>query len=168
MAGSLARPRGPRSRWTPASRRATRIAALARRAADRFVAAARLIYENARVLMDTRSIRRRQARARTPSMAPRRAASSFAALRLRESGGRYFADAVVGVAPGQAVVEGHVTADSVEDAIRGALPESDVVGPPRATEREPRSARARAGRRARRATRSRGPRHHPVTRATAA
>ena len=48
-------------------------------------------------------------------------------LRLRESGGRYFADAVVGVAPGQAVVEGHVTADSVEDAIRGALPESDVV-----------------------------------------
>ena len=90
-----------------------------------FVAAARLIYENARVLMDT-----------TPTEANRRARDAVEALgegielrrlRLRESGGRYFADAVVGVPPGQAAVEGHVTADSVEDAIRGALPESDVV-----------------------------------------
>jgi cation diffusion facilitator family transporter len=90
-----------------------------------FVAAARLIYENARVLMDT-----------APTEANRRARDAVEALgegielrrlRLRESGGRYFADAVVGVPPGQAVVEGHVTADEVEDAVRGALPDSDVV-----------------------------------------
>lgn len=48
-------------------------------------------------------------------------------LRVRESGGRYFADAVVGVPPGQAVVESHITADAVEAAVRDALPETDVV-----------------------------------------
>jgi divalent metal cation (Fe/Co/Zn/Cd) transporter len=48
-------------------------------------------------------------------------------LRLRESGGRYFADAVVTVPPGQAIVEGHGTADLIEAAVREALPDSDVV-----------------------------------------
>jgi divalent metal cation (Fe/Co/Zn/Cd) transporter len=48
-------------------------------------------------------------------------------LRVRESGGRYFADAVVGVPPGQAVVESHSTADAVEAAVRAAVPETDVV-----------------------------------------
>ena len=90
-----------------------------------FAAAARLIYDNARVLMDT-----------APAQANQEARNAVEALgqgvdlrrlRLRESGGRYFADAVVAVPPGQAVVEGHVTADDVEDAIRGALPDSDVV-----------------------------------------
>jgi divalent metal cation (Fe/Co/Zn/Cd) transporter len=90
-----------------------------------FAAATRLIYDNARVLMDT-----------APAQANREARDAVAALgenidlrrlRLRESGGRYFADAVVAVPPGQAVVEGHVTADDVEEAIRGALPDSDVV-----------------------------------------
>jgi cation diffusion facilitator family transporter len=90
-----------------------------------FLAAARLIYENARVLMDT-----------APAEAQRRARAAvnelgegieLRRLRLRESGGRYFADAVVGVPPGQAVVKGHMTADGVEDAIHDALPGSDVV-----------------------------------------
>jgi cation diffusion facilitator family transporter len=90
-----------------------------------FLAAARLIYENAQVLMDT-----------APVEANRRARDAVVALgggielrrlRLREAGGRYFADAVVGVAPGQAVVAGHVTADGIEEAIRRALPGSDVV-----------------------------------------
>jgi cation diffusion facilitator family transporter len=90
-----------------------------------FAAAARLIYDNARVLMDT-----------APAQANQEARNAVEALgqgvdlrrlRLRESGGRYFADAVVAVPPGQAVVEGHVTADDVEEAIRGALPDSDVV-----------------------------------------
>src|SRR5690349_17864064 len=85
-----------------------------------FAAAARLIYDNARVLMDT-----------APAQANQEARDAVEALgegidlrrlRLRESGGRYFADAVVAVPPGQAVVEGHVTADDVEEAIRGALP----------------------------------------------
>ena len=48
-------------------------------------------------------------------------------LRLRESAGRYFADVVVSVPPGQAVVEGHRAADLVENALEQALPGSDVV-----------------------------------------
>jgi len=90
-----------------------------------FVAAGRLIYENARVLMDT-----------TPADARAQAVAAISGLgdaielrrlRVRESGGRYFADAVVGVPPGQAVVESHSTADAVEAAVRRALPETDVV-----------------------------------------
>src|SRR5262249_16729610 len=76
-----------------------------------FSAAARLVYENARVLMDT-----------APADAQARAeqaihglgdAIELRRLRLRESGGHYFADAVVAVPPGQAIVEGHGTADAV-------------------------------------------------------
>src|SRR2546429_8896564 len=47
--------------------------------------------------------------------------------RLRGSAGRYFADVVVNVPPGQAVVEGHRAADLVEEAIERVLPGSDVV-----------------------------------------
>jgi cation diffusion facilitator family transporter len=90
-----------------------------------FLAAARLIAENANVLMD-----------RTPAEA--RAAAEDAIgdlgadvelrrLRLRESAGRYFADVIVNVPPGQAVVEGHRAADLVEAAIERVLPGSDVV-----------------------------------------
>jgi cation diffusion facilitator family transporter len=90
-----------------------------------FAAAARLIAENANVLMD-----------RTPAQAREEAERAIASLepdielgrlRLRESGGRYFADVVVAVAPGQAVVEGHRAASLVERAVEGALPGSDVV-----------------------------------------
>jgi cation diffusion facilitator family transporter len=90
-----------------------------------FAAAARLIAENANVLMD-----------RTPTQAREEAERAIASLepdielgrlRLRESGGRYFADVVVAVAPGQAVVEGHRAASLVERAVEGALPGSDVV-----------------------------------------
>ena len=90
-----------------------------------FLAVVRLIRDNASVLMD-----------RTPELARRRAHDAITALggdvelrrlRVRESGGRYFADVVVGVPPGQAIVEGHATADRVEDAVEEALPGSDVV-----------------------------------------
>ena len=90
-----------------------------------FGAATRLIYENARVLMDT-----------TPADARARAEAAISGLgdavelrrlRVRESGGRYFADAVVGVPPGQTLVESHTTADAVEAAVRDAVPETDVV-----------------------------------------
>jgi divalent metal cation (Fe/Co/Zn/Cd) transporter len=88
-------------------------------------AACRLIAVNANVLMD-----------RTPARA--RAAAELAIealgedieldrLRLRESAGRYFADVVVSVPAGQAVVEGHRSADLVERAVESALPGSDVV-----------------------------------------
>jgi len=90
-----------------------------------FAAAAQLIARNADVLMD-----------RTPAQARAAAERAIAGLgpdielsrlRLRESAGRYFADVVVAVAPGQAVVEGHRAADLVEAAVERALPGSDVV-----------------------------------------
>ena len=88
-------------------------------------AAARLVAENANVLMD-----------RTPAEARAAAEQAIARLgsdielrrlRLRESAGRYFADVVVTVPPGQAVVEGHEAANAVEAALEDALPGSDVV-----------------------------------------
>jgi cation diffusion facilitator family transporter len=90
-----------------------------------FAAAARLIAENASVLMDT-----------TPAGAQERARAAIGGLgdgvelrrlRVRESGGQYFADAVVAVAPGQAIVEGQAVSDAVEAAVRDALPDTDVV-----------------------------------------
>lgn len=90
-----------------------------------FAAALRLMYENARVLMDT-----------APADAQARAEQAIRELgddlelrrlRVRESGGRYFADAVVAVPPGQAIVEGHDTADRIEQAVQEELPDSDVV-----------------------------------------
>jgi cation diffusion facilitator family transporter len=90
-----------------------------------FTAAARLVYENARVLMDTAPA---DARVRAQeAISGLGDAVELRRLRLRESGGRYFADAVVGVPPGQAVVESHGTADAVEAAVREALPDTDVV-----------------------------------------
>ena len=90
-----------------------------------FVAAARLIFENALVLMDTAPAGA-QASAEQ-AINELGAEVQLRRLRLRESGGRFFADAVIAVPPGQAVVEGHITADAVESAVRSALPDSDVV-----------------------------------------
>jgi divalent metal cation (Fe/Co/Zn/Cd) transporter len=89
------------------------------------LAAIRLIAVNANVLMD-----------RTPEEARAAAERAIATvgedielsrLRLRESAGRYFADVVVSVPAGQALVEGHRSADLVEQAVERALPGSDVV-----------------------------------------
>jgi cation diffusion facilitator family transporter len=89
------------------------------------VAAVRLIAVNANVLMD-----------RAPQAAQIAAEDAISALnadfelrrlRVRESAGRYFADVVVSVPPGQAVVEGHRAADLIEGAVERALPGSDVV-----------------------------------------
>jgi cation diffusion facilitator family transporter len=90
-----------------------------------FAAAGRLVLENAQVLMDTapadaQAVARDAVVALGPEIELER-------LRLRESAGRYFADVVVGVPPGRAVVEGHAAADEVERAIDDALPNSDVV-----------------------------------------
>ena len=90
-----------------------------------FLAAGRLIFENARVLMDT-----------TPAEAHARAHAAISdlgdaielrRLRVRESGGHYFADAVVAVPPGQPVVEGQEITDQIESAVRRSLPDSEVV-----------------------------------------
>ena len=90
-----------------------------------FTAAGRLILENALVLMDTapahaQALAREAIAALTPEIELDR-------LRLRESGGRYFADVVVAIPPGRAVVEGHAAADEVESAIEEVLPNADVV-----------------------------------------
>jgi cation diffusion facilitator family transporter len=90
-----------------------------------FAAAARLILENARVLMDTAPAAAQEvARAAVGALSPE---IELHRLRLRESAGRYFADVVVSVPPGRAVIEGHAAADAVERAIEQALPNSDVV-----------------------------------------
>ncbi len=48
-------------------------------------------------------------------------------LRMRESGGRHFADVVVGVEPDADLAHGHAVASAIEDAIEHALPGSDVI-----------------------------------------
>ncbi len=89
------------------------------------VAAARLIKVNVDVLMD-----------RAPLEAEAAARSAIEAveppvdlrrLRMRQAGGRQFADVVIGVAPGAAVGQGHAAADAVEEAVTSALPNADVV-----------------------------------------
>ena len=89
------------------------------------LAAGRLIGENANVLMDRTPDRARAAAERAISELG--ADVELRRLRLRESAGRYFADVVVSVPPGQAVVEGHRTADLIEGAVEAALPGSDIV-----------------------------------------
>jgi cation diffusion facilitator family transporter len=88
-------------------------------------AAARLIGENANVLMDRTPAEAREAAER--AIADLGADIELSRLRLRESAGRYFADVVVNVPPGQAVVEGHQAANQIEAAVESALPGSDVV-----------------------------------------
>jgi divalent metal cation (Fe/Co/Zn/Cd) transporter len=48
-------------------------------------------------------------------------------LRVREAAGRHFVDVVAGVRADAAMAEGHAVADSIESAVREALPGSDVV-----------------------------------------
>jgi cation diffusion facilitator family transporter len=88
-------------------------------------AGARLVGENANVLMDRTPAEAREAAERAIDALG--ADIELSRLRLRESAGRYFADVVVTVPPGQAVVEGHQAANQIEEAVEGALPGSDVV-----------------------------------------
>ncbi len=89
------------------------------------VAAVRLMRRNVDVLMD-----------RAPADAQEAARLAIARLepdvelrrlRMRQAGGRHFADVVIAVSPGAAVGQGHAAADAVEAAVQRALPESDVV-----------------------------------------
>jgi cation diffusion facilitator family transporter len=89
------------------------------------VAAARLMRRNVDVLMDrapadATAAARRAILRNVPGVSLRR-------LRLRQAAGRHFVDVVIGVPPGAAVAQGHAAADDVEDAVRRALPEADVV-----------------------------------------
>jgi len=88
------------------------------------VAAGRMMRVNIDVLMD-----------RVPPDAQEAALAAIGAvpgielrrLRMRQAAGQEFADVVIGVPPGAAVGQGHAAADAVEEAIHGALPDSDVV-----------------------------------------
>jgi cation diffusion facilitator family transporter len=89
------------------------------------IAAARLMKANVDVLMD-----------RAPADAEAEALSAIRSIRpavevrrirMRQAGGRQFADVVIGVPPGAAVGQGHAAADAVEAAVAGALPNADVV-----------------------------------------
>src|ERR671932_1757193 len=88
-------------------------------------AAGRLMAVNVDVLMD-----------RVPAAAEAAARDAIAGLepevelrrlRMRQAGGRHFADVVIGVSPGAAVSQGHAAADAVEAAVEDALPGTDVV-----------------------------------------
>ncbi len=87
--------------------------------------AIRLIRRNVDVLMDrapadATAAARQAIREQVPGVSLRR-------LRLRQAAGRHFVDVVIGVTPGAAVAQGHAAANDVEEAVRRALPESDVV-----------------------------------------
>jgi divalent metal cation (Fe/Co/Zn/Cd) transporter len=87
--------------------------------------AGRLMRSNVDVLMDRVPVRA-EAAARA-AIAGIRPGVDLKRLRMREAGGRQFADVVIGVPPGAAVGQGHAAADSVEAAVQAALPRSDVV-----------------------------------------
>jgi cation diffusion facilitator family transporter len=88
-------------------------------------AAVRLAYYNADILID-----------RSPKVATETVRAAIAeleppvdlrSLRVREAGGRYFAEVTIGIAPELAVAEGHATADEVEKALERVLHGGEVV-----------------------------------------
>jgi cation diffusion facilitator family transporter len=89
------------------------------------LAAARLMKRNVDVLMDRAPADAEEAaRAAIAGIEP---AVTLQRLRMRQAGGRQFADVVIAVPPGAAVGQGHAAADRVEDALEAVLPGSDVV-----------------------------------------
>jgi cation diffusion facilitator family transporter len=88
-------------------------------------AAVRLMRRNVDVLMDaTPEEAERQARLAILDAEP---TIELRRLRVRAAAGRNFVEAVVAVPPDAALGEGHAVADSIEEAVRQALPGSDVV-----------------------------------------
>lgn len=89
------------------------------------IAAGRLMRTNVDVLMDRVPVEA-EAAARA-AIGRIRPMVDLRRLRMREAGGRQFADVVIGVEPSAAVGQGHAAADQVEEAVQAALPGSDVV-----------------------------------------
>ena len=120
------------------------------------VAATRLMRTNVDVLMDRVPVEAEAAaRAAIAGITP---LVDLKRLRMREAGGRQFADVVIGVPPGAAVGQGHAAADQVEEAVQTRA----------AAERRRRARRAgggarhprpRTGRGSQRRSRSRGAQH---------
>lgn len=89
------------------------------------IAAVRLASESIGVLMD-----------RAPADAHARIEDALGALddrvvirrvRARHAAGRNFVDLVVGVAPDAGISQAHATADEIEDTVRRALPNTDLL-----------------------------------------
>ena len=87
--------------------------------------ALRLLLQSVEVLMDRTSADAEQ-RIRS-ALANLREPLELRRVRVRHAAGRHFADLVVGVAPDKGVGQAHATADAVEDAVRAALGNADVV-----------------------------------------
>lgn len=88
-------------------------------------AAVRLMKQNVDVLMDrSPAAAHESARVAISALRPR---VHLRRLRVRQSGGRHFADVVIAVSATAAVGQGHAAADRVEAAVRKALPNADVV-----------------------------------------
>jgi cation diffusion facilitator family transporter len=89
------------------------------------MAAGRLIRRNVDVLMDRAPAAAEEAARQ--AIGELRPSVEVSRLRLRQAGGRTFADVVIEVPPGEAVGQGHAAADRIEDAVERVLPGSDVV-----------------------------------------
>ncbi len=87
--------------------------------------ALRLLWLSVQVLMD-RTSTDAEGRIRT-ALASLREPLELRRVRVRHAAGRHFADLVVGVAPDKGVGQAHATADAVEDLVRDALGNADVV-----------------------------------------
>lgn len=88
--------------------------------------AGRLMRGSVRVLMDSAPSDAAQARVRR-AIEEIEETLSVRRLRMREAGGRYFADVVVGIEPDAGMARGHEVASAIEAAIERELPDSDVV-----------------------------------------
>jgi len=87
--------------------------------------ALRLMWQSVEVLMD-RTSSDAESRIRA-ALAGLREPLELRRIRVRHAAGRHFADLVVGVAPDKGVGQAHATADAVEDLVREALGNADVV-----------------------------------------
>ena len=87
--------------------------------------AIRLLWQSVQVLMDRTSVDA-EGRIRA-ALAGLREPLELRRIRVRHAAGRHFADLVVGVAPDKGVGQAHATADAIEDLVRDALGNADVV-----------------------------------------
>jgi cation diffusion facilitator family transporter len=87
--------------------------------------ALRLLWQSVEVLMD-RTSTDAEDRIRA-AVAGMREPVELRRIRVRHAAGRHFADLVVGVAPDKGVGQAHATADEIEDLVRDALGNADVV-----------------------------------------
>jgi cation diffusion facilitator family transporter len=88
--------------------------------------AGRLMRRNVLVLMDSAPNEAAQDTAREAIEGIEQTVS-LRRLRMREAGGRHFADVVVGVESDAGLAHGHAVASAIEQAIERELPGSDVV-----------------------------------------